>query len=133
MTKEQEEETIKYLEVLQKEYLEDAKRIRENGKAVGYGTMEDINKLRALYIGFALEMLKQKDKEIKTLTQTNKSYKGIINKKDRQIDLMARAFKQDDVRTVEEIKQYFERKSVRNELDRRNFTTTCKETSTRYR
>ena len=115
MTKEQEEETIKYLEVLQKEYLEDAKRIRENGKAVGYGTMEDINKLRALYIGFALEMLKQKDKEIKTLTQTNKSYKGIINKKDRQIDLMARAFKQDDVKTVEEIKQYFkeiaERKS----------------------
>ena len=58
-----------------------------------------------------LNMLKEKDKEIKTLTQTNKSYKGIINKKDRQIDLMARAFKQDDVRTVEEIKQYFERKA----------------------
>ena len=80
-----------------------------------------------------LSMLKEKDKEIKTLTQTNKSYKGIINKKDRQIDLMARAFKQDDVRSVEEIKQYFERKSVKNELDRRNFTTTYKETSTRYR
>lgn len=32
----------------------------------------------------------------------------------KQIDLMARAFKQDDVRTVEEIKQYFERK-VENE------------------
>lgn len=30
-----------------------------------------------------------------------------IEKKDKQIDLMARAFKQDDVRTVEEIKQYF--------------------------
>ena len=30
-----------------------------------------------------------------------------IQKKDKQIDLMARAFKQDDVRTVEEIKQYF--------------------------
>lgn len=27
--------------------------------------------------------------------------------KDKQIDLMARAFKQDDVRTVEEIKQHF--------------------------
>lgn len=27
------------------------------------------------------------------------------------IDLIARAFKQDDVRTVEEIKKYFERKS----------------------
>ena len=29
--------------------------------------------------------------------------------KDKQIDLMARAFKQDDVRSVEEIKQYFEK------------------------
>lgn len=33
-----------------------------------------------------------------------------LDKKDKQIDLMARAFKQDDVRTVEEIKQYFENK-----------------------
>ena len=30
-----------------------------------------------------------------------------VVKADKQIDLMARAFKQDDVRTVEEIKQYF--------------------------
>lgn len=36
--------------------------------------------------------------------------KNIIDKKDRIIDEMAKAFKQDDVRTVEEIKQYFERK-----------------------
>lgn len=28
----------------------------------------------------------------------------------KQIDLMARAFRQDDARSVEEIKQYFERK-----------------------
>ena len=34
----------------------------------------------------------------------------IIRKKDKIIDLMAKAFKQDDVRSVEEIKQYFERK-----------------------
>ena len=33
-----------------------------------------------------------------------------LRQKDKQIDLMARAFKQDDVRSVEEIKQYFERK-----------------------
>lgn len=31
--------------------------------------------------------------------------------KDKQIDIMVRAFRQDDVRSVEEIKQYFERKS----------------------
>ena len=44
-----------------------------------------------------LNMLKEKNEE--------------IEKKDKIIDLMARAFKQDDVRSVEEIKQYFERKS----------------------
>ena len=37
----------------------------------------------------------------------------IIRKKDKIIDLMAKAFKQDDVRSVEEIKQYFERESRR--------------------
>ena len=30
-----------------------------------------------------------------------------LQQKDKQIDLMARAFKQDDVRSVEEIKEYF--------------------------
>lgn len=44
-----------------------------------------------------LSMLKEKDKE--------------IEQKEKQIGLMAKAFKQDDVRTVEEIKQYYERKS----------------------
>ena len=33
-----------------------------------------------------------------------------LQQKDKQIDLMARAFKQDDVRSVEEIKQFYERK-----------------------
>ena len=33
-----------------------------------------------------------------------------LRQKDKQIDLMAKAFKQDDVRSVQEIKQYFERK-----------------------
>ena len=33
-----------------------------------------------------------------------------LRQKDKQIDLMARAFKQDDVRSVEEIKRFYERK-----------------------
>ena len=106
MTKEQ--EAIKYFKnytIYTKQLSEDEKRV--NGQSIYQKDMEK----RAKYFETVLSMLKQKDKEIKTLTQTNKSYKGIINKKDRQIDLMARAFKQDDVRTVEEIKQYFERKS----------------------
>ena len=64
MTKEQEEETIKYLEFLQKEYLEGAKQKKENREITGYGTMEDIDKLRALYIGFALDMLKENSADI---------------------------------------------------------------------
>ena len=39
-----------------------------------------------------------------------------LQQKDKQIDLMARAFKQDDVRSVEEIKRFYERK-VEDESD----------------
>ena len=34
-----------------------------------------------------------------------------LRQKDKQIDLMAKAFKQDDVRNVEEIKRYFEKQA----------------------
>ena len=47
-----------------------------------------------LFIKELQDMLKEKDAE--------------IEKKDKIITLLAKAFKQDDVRTVEEIKQYFE-------------------------
>lgn len=49
----------------------------------------------------------------KALNNTIKSDRENIQLK-KQIDLMARAFKQDDVRSVEEIKQFYERK-VENE------------------
>ena len=76
-----------------------------------------------------LNMLKERDKEIESYKKKNKELSNQIlklykeqdnynariekkntelKKKDKQIDLMARAFKQDDVRSVEEIKQYFE-------------------------
>ena len=45
---------------------------------------------------------------------------NLLDNKDRQIDLMARAFKQDDVRTVEEIKQYFERKATKMSQERKS-------------
>ena len=133
MTKEEEEKTHKIVENMSDEEIEDRIRQDEQGEeeAIEYikkrikvcnenadicddnNFNEEATYLReeSYMLETVLSMLKEKDKEIKTLTQTNKSYKGIINKKDRQIDLMARAFKQDDVRTVEEIKQYFERKS----------------------
>lgn len=60
---------------------------------------------------------KEKDKYIKNSENITTEMSNDINKllleikeKDKQIDLMARAFKQDDVRSVEEIKQFYERK-----------------------
>lgn len=59
---------------------------------------------------------KEKDKYIKNSENITTEMSNDINKllleikeKDKQIDLMARAFKQDDVRSVEEIKKYFEK------------------------
>ena len=46
-------------------------------------------------------------KSLDTVLSLIKEQQEEMDKKDKQIDLMARAFKQDDVRTVEEIKQYF--------------------------
>ena len=43
-----------------------------------------------------------------------KKQENELKKKDKIIDELAKAFKQDDVRSVQEIKQYFERK-VKNE------------------
>lgn len=127
MTKEQEKETIKYLEFLKKEYLEDAKQRKENGEFTRYGTMEDIDKLRALYIGFALNMLKEKDEQIakyEKIYKENDCYRWVkeLEKKDKQIDLMVRAIDNYDsqleintFRDKEHVKQYFkeiaERKS----------------------
>ena len=61
----------------------------------------------------ALSMLKEKDELYhKALGDLVKADRENIRLK-KQIDLMARAFKQDDVRTVEEIKQYFEKLAER--------------------
>ena len=49
-------------------------------------------------------------KAIETVLNLIQEQEKEIEKKDKQIDLMARAFKQDDARSVEEIKQFFERK-----------------------
>ena len=56
------------------------------------------------------EQLKENVKLQKELNEENKRCMILANNdkfKEQVIDLMARAFKQDDVRSVEEIKQYF--------------------------
>lgn len=131
MTKEQ--EVIKYIETRIKICNENADICDDNDFD------EEATYLReeSYMLETVLNMLKEKDKEIEELKQAlarniaknftssmkesekskedlemlNKGWQIELERKDKIIDLMARAFKQDDVRTVEEIKQYFERKS----------------------
>ena len=73
----------------------------------------------------ALNIIKENSAEIKTLTQINKSYKGMIRKKDRQINYMANFINdnipytkdtkelenEEGIRTANFTTKYFERKS----------------------
>lgn len=69
-----------------------------------------------------LNLIQEKDKEIE---KYKKLYQKALNDavvtahdnmhKDKIIDELAKAFKQDDVRSVEEIKQYFEKQAKENE------------------
>ena len=52
--------------------------------------------------------MKESEKSKEDLEMLNAGWQIELEKKDKIIDLLAKAFKQDDVRTVEEIKQYFE-------------------------
>lgn len=65
-------------------------------------------------ISTALNLMQKQQKEIETHIKANmirtQKFNKELEKKDKIIDLMAKSFKQDDVRTVEEIKQYFEKK-----------------------
>lgn len=99
MTTEQ-KESIKYLEHLRDEYRKSAKERKEKGEPTGYGTFEDIDKLNALEIDLVLDLIQEQEAELK--------------KKEKIIDELAKAFKQDDVRSVEEIKQFYERRANEN-------------------
>lgn len=76
-------------------------------------------------IDIAIKTIKENSAEIKTLTQTNKSYKGMIRKKDRQINYMANFINdntpytkdtkelenEEGIRTASFTTKYFERRS----------------------
>ena len=53
-------------------------------------------------------------KAIETVLNLIQEKEEELKKKDKIIDELAKAFKQDDVRSVEEIKQYFEREIEEN-------------------
>lgn len=63
-----------------------------------------------------LKKLRNRVKEVKKLTKYSlykKEFSRLnkeLEKKNKIINLMARSWKQDDIRSVEEIKQYFEKK-----------------------
>ena len=79
MTKEQ-EEAIKIIDKMIKSYIE--------ADECGLSNNDFKYEIRAMQT--VLNMLKDLQRENKSLTQTNRSYKGMIKKKDKQIDLMAK-------------------------------------------
>ena len=78
----------------QKEAIDNLEKLSE------YGLCYTINEKIIVDIETVLNLIQEKEEELK--------------KKDKIIDELAKAFKQDDVRSVEEIKQFYERK-VKNE------------------
>lgn len=120
MTTEQ-KEAIKYLEHLRDEYRKSAKERKEKGEPTGYGTFEDLDKLNALEIDLVLDLIQEQEKEIE---KYKKLYQKALDdavvtahdnmQKDKIIDELAKAFKQDDARSVEEIKQFYERRANEN-------------------
>ena len=123
----------------EQEVFEKVNRIRIDFFDRKYKDVHTDDELEEKYeaLGDILNMLKEKDKEIEELKQAlarniaknftssmkesekskedlemlNRGWQIELKRKDKIIDLIARAFKQDDVRSVEEIKKYFERKS----------------------
>lgn len=73
----------------------------------------DITIVNIADIDTILSLIKEQQEEIERIRYIKECFDYVVQKetekKDKQIDLMAKAFKQDDVRTVEEIKQYFAR------------------------
>ena len=78
----------------QKEAIDNLEKLSE------YGLCYTINEKIIVDIETVLNLIQEKEEELK--------------KKDKIIDELAKAFKQDDARSVEEIKQFYERK-VENE------------------
>ena len=74
----------------QKEAIDNLEKLSE------YGLCYTINEKIIVDIETVLNLIQEKEEELK--------------KKDKIIDELAKAFKQDDVRSVEEIKQFYERK-----------------------
>lgn len=94
MTKEQ-KKAIKVLEQYKNECIEEYKVELDDKKNIDEQHASYLHQqIEAVYI--ILNLIQEQEAEIK--------------KKDKIIDNLAKAFKQDDVRSVEEIKQFYERK-----------------------
>lgn len=67
---EEEKEAIKYLKLIQQDFLKSAKQRRENGEDTGYGTLEDVDKLSAFEIGIILNLIQKQQEEIEENSKT---------------------------------------------------------------
>lgn len=81
---------------------------------------EAIEELRVLQRAFGFNGVKDTQEYYYLRDEEPENYKtalaietvlNLIKKQDKQIDLMARAWKQDDIRSIEEIKEEFKKKA----------------------
>lgn len=105
MTNEQ-REAVEFLEFYKQHCLKKEIENMDNYETIHDGDFVSKN------LDTVLSLIKEQQDKIAKYEKIYKEYDCYrwvkeLDKKDKQIDLMARAFKQDDVRTVEEIKQYF--------------------------
>ena len=105
MTNEQ-REAVEFLEFYKQHCLKKEIENMDNYETIHDGDFVSKN------LDTVLALIKEQQDKIAKYEKIYKEYDCYrwvkeLDKKDKQIDLMARAFKQDDVRTVEEIKQYF--------------------------
>ena len=108
MTTEQ-KEAIEYLEESVLIYKNTLPKISEAIETVLNLIQEQEKEIEHWKNGFERELESNRENACELLKQDL-----IIRKKDKIIDELAKAFKQDDVRSVQEIKQFYERK-VENE------------------
>lgn len=70
-------------------------------------------------LDIVLNLIQKQQTEIENIRYIKKSFDYVVQKqtekKDKMIDLMAKAWKQDDSRTVEEIIEYFEKQVERED------------------
>ena len=126
MLSEEEKKAIEFLKFYQQQCLKEEMNNIDNYKTTN--DEEFVSKNLKIVLKLITKLQKEneeKDRQIKTLKHTNKTYKGMLNKQSKQIDLMAgeieyagcikKVWGCDEKDCIDCIKQYFETKAKKEQ------------------